>query len=309
MSAQHRCLPHLAGAMLIVLIVASALAITPAWAAKSRSKPKPVATGTVDGGTTSEGNPLVLKLGSDRRRIVSAVLQVDLTCAGGSKFTYYGRATFKAIEPTSPDPETTVFAPNTLSPTGAISEVGSGLELTPGVVITFTGKLTGRVRGNSAGGALTARVVFGDPKTGDPITSCQASALRWTATSAPRRVFAGQTSQGLPVVVEESATATVVDHLLIGWMATCGADGSLTVGDDVPALTLDATGVFDRTLPVDLTSGSQSIHVQEAVHGQLSATQATGTVDVTLALSDSSGAPMASCDTGQVHFTAHTSAH
>ncbi len=303
MSAQYTRFPlRTVGALTILIAVLGAFTAS-ARASAPSTKSAPVATGTIYGGSTSQNAAFVLTLAADHKHITGAVLQVMATCSDGSQLPYFGSVTFEPSKPPVLTPGDTVFVPDTLSRTGAINETGSSVGPE-----AFTGKLTGHVVGDRASGTLSATVAVKDPQTGAAVT-CRTGALRWLAVSAAGRIFAGATSQDFPVVVEKSTGGGTVAHLRFGWAAPCSdSQGAVITPDQQSGLPLSPTGVFDRSFPVDATSDTTSIHAQETVHGQVSATRASGTFSLSLTLTDPSMPTPESCDTGSVHWSARTSA-
>ena len=308
MSNQSIRLSHIAVAALILAAFSLAIVAPHAAAKAPKHAPAPVATGTIYGGQTSQHDPFVLKLSADRTQVAGLVLQVDTTCGDGTGVSYYGPATFADKKPTASDvrPGSSLFAPRVLSRTGSLTAAGIGAKFDGDVIDVLAAKLTIHVHGNRASGSLTAIVLEASPQTGDIKTSCHA-VTTWQATSTPGQIFGGQTSQGFPVVVQASAAGDMVDALRFGWAATCSDSSTIGFGDALSGLPLQSNGAFNSTIPLDTQDSGTTVHAQYVVQGQLSHTSASGSIDVSATLTDSTGAAR-TCDTMPRHWTARTSA-
>ena len=80
---------------------------------------------------------------------------------------------------------------------------------------SYAGKLTGK----RASGTLSATITVVDQASGNTVTTCRTGSVRWSATRAPGRVFAGSTAQDHPVVVRVDAKRRKVSDLIFGWQS------------------------------------------------------------------------------------------
>ena len=89
-----------------------------------------------------------------------------------------------------------------------------------GVTATTTASFAGTVSDVSARGTATFLVRL--RRGSDEVDACSAS-VPWRANRAPGMIFAGETAQHEPVVIEVSADRTRLRHAHIGWHATCSS--------------------------------------------------------------------------------------
>src|SRR5205823_14427762 len=83
-------------------------------------------TGTVFGGQTSQQDPFSLTVSRDHKRLVSAEIWVDATCANGSFAQYSATVHFAAkLPPTTTSRD--VAVPNTVCPKGALKAHGAAI--------------------------------------------------------------------------------------------------------------------------------------------------------------------------------------
>jgi hypothetical protein len=289
------------------LIAGLAAAWVAAGAPAAFAAHHPVATGTQYGGYTSQDDPLTITLAADRRHVQRLGLQVSAKCDDGKSLNYAEPARFEPDLPPAFTEGDNVLAGGALSPTGKLHAAGAGVEDYGTMVGALKETLTAKVRRGRATGTYAATFTLVDRQSGETATTCRTGTLKWLAVSDPGRVFAGQTTQSMPVVLELTPTGDTVDALRIGWYAACN-EGGFSVGDHLRGFAVSKSGVFGTTFDNDnpLSDGShQKFHWNVA--GRIGAHKASGSIQVHEDDTGPDGAPTDSCDTGSVRWTATSS--
>jgi hypothetical protein len=168
--------------------------------------------------------------------------------------------------------------------------------------------LRATIRGNRASGTFSATIVLTDRRTDEPVATCTTGTRRWSAISSPGRVFAGETSQHHPVVVQLDARHRKVDQIRIGWDGTCTSGSTFSVGDRLQDFGLRADGSFGDTFTNDISqkAGGKQSYVYELA-GRTQGANVNGTLKVTETDTDGAGTKTDTCETGVVHFTGRSS--
>ena len=177
-----------------------------------------------------------------------------------------------------------------------------------GVRLLNLGGATGLVReriafrrvGSSVSGSYrgTVEVTDGD---GTKRGMCETGVLRWRARSAPRRIFAGATSAGYPVVMTLDRRRRRVQHMRLGAFVNCGPG----VGE--PALHTFSGPLRPGGRFTDGDSYSLGDeHGRDSVSGQVRGTRAHGTFRDRFTTLDSKGERV-SCDSGRIGWRARSS--
>lgn len=277
-----------------------AVAATAAAALLLTAAPTPAgaqsAPATVYGGSTSQGAAFVLRATTARRRSLrDAVIWIDAQCADGTDLFY---AAPLPLGNTRPRAGRRFTVRRT-----ATADYGT----LSGAV---TARLTGTAGATAARGTLDVTVALRDRASRRPTTTCRTRRLTWRATSAPRRVFGGATSDGRPVVVELRADRRRVRTLRIGWTASCQPPAEFGISDTLSNLSLSPAGrfgnVFSSRFPIPGIAGAQREFAYD-LSGRVRAAQATGTLSVTVTDRDEAQTVRSTCRAQGVRFTAASS--
>ena len=274
-------LPVLAGVSLALAGAAPAAAAPPA----------------IYGGHTSENAPIALRVSADGRTLQQLRVYVYTTCDDGTTSAFSAAASFAAFKPVTIGFGQNVFSPARVSRRGSFratgleqdsydeSDVGTSKEI-----------LRGSIHGGVAHGTYAVSTQIVDAN-GAKVATCSSHTVRWEARSAPGRTYAGQTSDGLPVVVQRSRDGRRVDHLWMAWEAPCQADGFFAFGEDLGSLRVSGSGHFASAFddPVNLDGGGTRTF-SYSFAGQAGARVASGTFHAVVTEKDATGAMTDRCD-------------
>jgi len=273
--------------------------------AASPSAAQAAATGTVFGGQTSQEDPFSVTVSRDHRRLVSAETWVDASCADGNFAQYAATVHFAAKLP-SRTGSSNVAAPNKPSPKGVIKAKGAALADYGTAVGKVTETWTGRIRGSRMTGTLVLRLALVDKASGNALTTCS-KRVTFGAVMAPGRVFAGKTSDDLPVELELDELHTRVNVVRIGWAAPCTPSGvTFSLGDVLTRFPLSTTNSFGDSFtygPFDLAGGGKRTFAY-VLHGTVGRTKARGTFQVTATDTDATGTTTDTCTSATVSWVA-----
>jgi hypothetical protein len=162
------------------------------------------------------------------------------------------------------------------------------------IVERFTGKFTK----SGAKGTLRATVSFLDGST------CTTGQQRFVVARRPARVFGGVTSQSMPVTVELSASGQRVNHLHIAWAAPCSNGGAWVLADFLTNFALTGGAVdetFEQSYP---TSDGGLFKYAYRLAMRVANRNLTGTLEVTVTVTDAAGATEAVCTAPTVRWSA-----
>jgi hypothetical protein len=295
--------PKLAGLML-------ALAGLAYCSTSAAAAVKPVATGTIYGGQTKQRDPFVLALSRDRTHVARALLFVEATCTDDKQVIVDLPARFvaRAKPPTVVNVGDNVFFRRALSRAGALVADGLSSVDYGYADADVSEHFAAKVRGHVATGTFRAFLTMRDKTTHRKFATCETSTVTWSASSLPRRVFGGLTSQGLPAVIEMNALGTRVDRLRIAWSSTCANTGEYALGDRYDDLGLSAAREFGGTWSevVDGPDGSRSVYDYELA-GSVRRTKASGVLEIKETDLDPQGATTDTCDTGAITWQLRSS--
>jgi len=291
-----------------LLALAAAGALAAAASAATHKAVKPIATGTVYGGYTSQDDPFAVKLTADRKRLSSLLLYIEGKCDDGHTITYAEPAKFAPQAPPFVGAGDNVLVGGRLSPTGTFKSTGIANESYGDVVGSIKETVKGRIRRGRASGTYSATIDVVNKQTNANVTSCRTGVLRFLATSSPGRVFAGLTSQNNPVVVELNATRRKIDKLRIGWDTSCASGGGYTVGDRFSDFAVRETGAFGDSWSSDYPQqDGKKMSMAFAVQGKIARGKTSGTLSVKESDTDAGGATTDTCDTGAITWSARSS--
>ena len=152
--------------------------------------PAASAADTVFGGSTSAREAIVIKADKAGKKLSSAVIAWTARCGDGSSFPLSTEVRPSSASPGfAPAVTDLLMARNRKGRFSGTQLLGSDLgDASAGVKVD----LTGRLRPKSASGTLSAEVTVTENATGNVQTTCRTGTLRWKATRAPGRVFAGR---------------------------------------------------------------------------------------------------------------------
>lgn len=276
-------------------------------AAAAASTPSPaLARNAVYGGSTSAGAAIVINADKKAKTLRSAVVSWRAACDDGRGFpvsvpleAVKSEAGFK---PGFRELATSRNGKGRFKGT----EVGAfDMGDHAGILnATYTGKLTAK----RATGTLEATITVIEQASGTTVATCRTGFVRWSATRAPGRIFAGSTSQDHPIVVRVDAKRRSVTNLLFGWeSSTCKPETAyLNVDEDFSNFPLGQGhfgDAFDMTYTPD--SGGEG-KVAYDITGRVARTRASGTFRVGLTETDPAGTVTTTCDSGSVSWDAVT---
>lgn len=245
------------------------------------------------GGSTKQGDPLVLRLSSNRRRLLLFVLDWEAKCTSGETFGGSDKLVGGRDAPR-------------LSRTGRFSgRARVNSQLGTGQIAATSATLVGRVTRTRGSGTFRARVVVRDPSTGATLDRCDTGRVRWSTAAHQNRVYAGVTSQNEPVVLQTDAHRRHVTLVRIGWDAACDGGGFAHVGDSLAGFAISRRGGFSGSFTATF-GRSTSVHgrLQYQIRGRVGAGRASGSFHVLDTVMDSSGATIRTCDSGTVRWSA-----
>lgn len=262
------------------------------WHALATIPSKPAASvaatarGVTYAGSASTGEPVVIVLARDGKSIKRLTMQLDVPCSGGSSYAYDTNSSSKMTVSTSGK-----FAGAEMLE-GDFGEGHSGFT---------TAIVDGKVTGKRLSGSATVRLDVSDA-TGAKVDTCERHAT-FKARSARRAVFGGQTSQGLPVVIELNTTRKAVRIFRIGSQAPCAPSGSIQDHDTLVNFPIRSGRFGDDWThkPSDPTRAQD--HYDYSLRGKIKRAGASGTFSVKWEQADETGA-LNACDTGPLTYSA-----
>jgi hypothetical protein len=269
----------------VAALAAAALAVVPSSASAAlRSY----------GGTTGDGQPLVLGFNPATGRIDRAVVMFSADCKSGRGYSFGHRLTRGRGQ-----------IPMVVKKQrgGRFTAVSAAAEeLQEGRVAAIGIRLRGRVRGNLITGTLEAEVAVGMPESEEPEDTCTYRRRSFRTTHARGRVLTGETSQSLPVVINLTRNARSIKVIRIGWSAECEPPGFIQIPDELTNFRIRRGAFgdeFDQTIPLD--DGTSRIFRCD-LKGRANRLRASGTIDVEM--EDRGGPAPGVCRTDTVRWRA-----
>jgi hypothetical protein len=266
------------------------------------------AAGKIYGGHTSSYAPVALRVAADGRKLTRMLIQVDFACDDGSGASWAGGARFQSFRPATIEPGTNVFSPGRISRRGKFAATGeASARYGDDKLGTVTEKVTGSVRRGIAHGTYSATLVMRDEAGGAVVRTCRSGNVRWEARSAPGRVYAGQSSDGLPLVVERSRNGRRVTILWVAWTAPCESGGAFEIGEGLTNFTVSRSGHFGDKWDDEqkLDDGGTDVR-SYTFEGTAGASRASGTFGVRVTEKDAAGATTLSCESPLARWTARS---
>jgi hypothetical protein len=283
---------------------AASLAVIAAAAASTASTAS--ARNAVYGGSTSAGAAIVINADKKARTLRSAVVSWRAACDNGRGFPV--ALPLKVVK--SEAGFQPGFRQLATSRNGKGRFKGTqlgGFDMGDNVGI-LSASYNGKLSAKRASGALDATVTIVEKASRTTVATCRAGSVRWSASRAPGRVFAGSTSQDHPVVVRVDAKRRAVTNLLFGWeSSTCKPeDVFLSVSEDFGDFPL-GQGHFGDAFNMTYTpDGGGEGKLAYDITGRVARTRASGSFRVGLTETDAAGAVTAACDSGSVSWDAVT---
>jgi hypothetical protein len=268
--------------------------------------PSARAAEAVYGGTTSDGEPIVLTAGSDLQSLASAVVGWSAKCDDGSRFSNATALSAATATPGfSPGYHDLLMSRNAKGRFAGKQLGGGGNEtVAMAMVIDLAGKL-GPAR---ASGTLHAVAKLVDRATGASAGSCDTGTLRYSASRTPGTIYGGRTSQDEPMVVRVDPKRRVVADVLASWhTSTCTPDSLFRFPDSFSGFPLKSTGRFGDAFTADYPmDGGGKRHFGYTLAGRVTSKAVKGTLKVTFSDADPAGAQTRACDSGGITFKALT---
>lgn len=267
--------------------------------------PSAFAAGSVFGGSTNDGDPIVLNGDGAAKQLKSAVIAAEAKCDNGMYWPLSVKVTPAKPSPGfDPGGRDLVVSRNAKGKFDGVVLGGADLGDAFGVVTT---KLGGKLKARKASGTISVDVSIIDKASNQQTASCQTGSVKWAATRSPGRVYGGSSSQEEPIVLRLDAKRKKVSDILAGWeSATCTPDNFLRFADRFTNFPLHAGSfgdAFDQTY--DGPDGGKRTYAY-AIDGKVGRRSAKGTLHVGVTGTDAAGATTLSCDTGSVSWKAAT---
>jgi hypothetical protein len=292
---------HRAPALAAFVFALTALALVPLSSATAKT----ASPGLIYGGVTSTDAPFVLKLERGAKTIDHVNLLVNGKCANGQTISFDATLTFEVNIPAALQLGDHAFkGGGRLSKTGAFRASGRGAENFGTVIAGMNEKIAGKIsRAGAASGTYSATMTIIDKQTGATQTTCSTGTIRWTARSAPGRIFAGTTSDRQPVVVELDKAGKSVHALRFSWSANCMPTGGVQFPENLTGFRI-ANHAFGDSFQqsYDLNGGGKATF-DYVVKGRVAKTKASGSFSVKDTITDATGAITTTCDGGSVTWS------
>jgi hypothetical protein len=274
-----------------------------AFAALLTAAPSALAAGSVFGGSTRAGEPIVLTADRATKTLKSAVVVVRAKCSNGRGFPLSGNLTAVKRSPGfTPGPYDLVVTRNAK---GRFAGKVHAAEDLGDLMALATTTLSGKLSAKRATGWLQLDISILDKQTMAETVSCHSGAVRWEASRSPGRIYGGSSSQQEPVVVRLDAKRKTVTDVLAGWeSSTCTPDGFMRYGEHFTNFPLHAGGfgnTWDEMYDGDAGSKMRYAYV---LAGKVTRRSASGTLHVGVTGTDAGGATTLTCDTGSVTWKA-----
>jgi hypothetical protein len=267
--------------------------------------PSAFASGSVFGGSTNDGEAIVLTGDGAAKKLKSAVIAAEAKCDDGMYWPLSAKVTpTKASPGFDPGPRDLLVSRNAKGKFAGVVLSGSDLGDSFGVATT---KLSGKLKAKRASGSISVDIAIVDKQSNAQTMACHTGTVKWAATRSPGRVYGGSSSQEEPVVVRLDAKRKKVSDILASWeTASCTPDNFLRFSDRFTNFPLHAGSFgdsFDQTF--DGPAGAKRTFAY-SVDGKVRRRSATGTLHVGVTELDAAGATTLSCDTGNVTWKATT---
>jgi hypothetical protein len=126
----------------------------------------------------------------------------------------------------------------------------------------------GTVVGAKMSGTFRARTkIYG--RNGKLAFRCQTVRRRWTARSAPGRIFAGATQQNMPVVIEVADDGATVRRVGVSGWSLCRNGVEVPTTGSWRDLAIDSAGVFESSRPFAYRDDGVRYRGHERLHATI----------------------------------------
>jgi hypothetical protein len=285
------------------LILRLAAAASTTAAALAASPPAHAADG-VYGGTTHDGEAIVLKTDAKGQRLKSIVISWAATCSDGTNFPAQAELTPTKATPGFQPKGDELLVERNAKGRFAGTQLATGGSDTTAVAVAV--KLDGKLSAKRASGTISADVTIADKATGNQTGSCKLPKTSWAAARAPGRIYGGSTSQSAPVVIRLNASRRRVSDVFMTWVAPCSPSGFMRLADGFSNFTVKSTGAFGAPFGTDVPLGDGAkAHVDYTFAGRVSKSAVKGTLGVKWTETDAAGASTP-CDSGKISWRAQT---
>jgi hypothetical protein len=268
--------------------------------------PGALAADAVYGGSSSRGEAIVVNADKAGQKLRSAVVAWRADCGDGPYFSAGSSLTPTKSSPGfAPGPRDLAMSRNGKRRFAGKQRFGYDLgDAAAAVEVAFDGRLGAK----SASGTLRAEVTIFDKATANQTATCNTGRLRWKATRAPGRVYAGKTSQDQPFVAKLDAKRKRVTDLLVSWDSnSCQPEGFVHFAESLSNFDLASTGRFtDAWDDTQQLSDGGTARTTYALAGRVVRRSARGTLQIGVTWLDAAGATSRTCDTGGVTWKATT---
>jgi hypothetical protein len=260
----------------------------------------------VFGGSTADGEAIVLNTDAKAKKLRSAVIAWRAVCSDDGLFSLGIGLTAVAGKPGfSPSHDDLVVSRNAKGRFAgtqvAVMDLGDR-------VAPLSVELSGKMRAGRASGRLRATVSIVEKATGAEVTTCDTGSVKWSASRDPGRIFGGKTTQDEPVVVRLDRKGKRVADLITAWgSSTCEPpDRFLRFPEAWSGFTVKARR-FSETFEDAFTTdeGGRLVYGYD-LGGTVSRRSIKGTLHVTVAGTDAAGATDLTCDSGAIDWRAST---
>jgi hypothetical protein len=270
------------GRVLGALLATALLALAPATAAVAREG--------VYGGMTRTGDPIVLTTDAKAQKITGAVFRIRVNGDDGDWWPIAGKAKV-GIERSDP-----LTIPNDvlLADRNARGRFDVGLLRTvstsPDRVVLGGITLKGTLKPGKASGTIKGWVTVTNPETMELVGNYETSSVKWTAERSAGRVYGGALANDMPIVLTLDRRATKVSEVAL----VCDTDQSTP-----PGWTWNSSvwlsdfrlrsGRFGDTFSYPEQEPDWTATYDWKIAGRVTAKSATGSVALTVGVTESSG--------------------
>jgi hypothetical protein len=260
----------------------------------------------VFGGSTADGEAIVLKTDVKAKKLRSAVIAWRAECADGALFPLGIELTAVASRPGfTPSHDDLVVSRNAKGRFAGTQIAAMDLG---DRVAAFSVELSGKLRSGRASGRLRATVSIVEKATGTGVMTCDTGSVKWSASRDAGRIFGGKTMQDEPVVVRLDRKGKRVADLMVAWASTTcePPDRFLRFPEAWSGFVVKArrfSATFDDAFTTD--DGGRLVYAYD-LGGTVSRRSIKGTLQVTVTGTDAAGATDMTCDSGAIDWRAST---
>jgi hypothetical protein len=245
--------------------------------------------GLAYGGGTTVGDPIVMRLSSNGRRLSRVVDQWRADCSSGMGY-----------------PATSSLSGNLkISSRGTFAGAASAHpDLGGGLRGVETNQFSGVIHGKLLSGKWHAHADVFNTQSGSKVDDCDV-VFNFSARSAARRVYGGSTSESAPAVAVRSRSGAKVSTFRIGWSAPCSPQGFVQFGEQFTNFPV-SSGRFgdDFAFQTQPNASGETDRFDYRLHGRVGRRNASGTFQAAVAHRDAGGNPLIACTSKPVTWRA-----